>query len=241
MKYVIISDIHSNYQALESVAEHISRENADKIICAGDVIGYGAEPDRCISMVSSSGYACVRGNHEAAVLGLVDITFFNEFAASAVEWTRDNLAREGADFIRSLPYVLSEGGMSVTHGTLHSPEEFMYMISCHAAMRTFEEMLHPVCFLGHTHVPGVFTYTDGNIYQSYSEKVEIESGSKYIINAGSVGQPRDNDPRACYCVYDTERSAVEFRRVEYDVDTARKKIIEAGLPRVLGDRLLIGR
>ena len=241
MKYVIISDIHSNLQALEAVGEDISGAKADRILCAGDVIGYGAQPNECVSLVSSLASGCVAGNHEWAVLGKADITFFNEFAASAVMWTRENLDAAGREYIEALPYVLSEGNMNAAHGTLHYPEEFMYMLNYSAAMKTFEEMSSGVCFVGHTHVPGVFIYRDGNTYQAFPEKIEIEDGAKYIINAGSVGQPRDNDPRACYCVYDTERAVVEFRRVAYDAHSARKKIIEAGLPRVLGDRLLLGR
>jgi diadenosine tetraphosphatase ApaH/serine/threonine PP2A family protein phosphatase len=241
MKYIVFSDIHSNLQALEAVAEDFVRQKADKIFCAGDIVGYGAQPNECAALISSIASSSIAGNHEDAVLGRIDTTFFNEFAASAVAWTKENLDKKGYEYISGLPYVLAEGNMTAAHGTLHSPREFRYMLNCDAATRTFEEMASGVCFVGHTHVPGVFVYRNGNIYQTFSEKVNIEDNDKYIINTGSVGQPRDKDPRACYCVYDTDRSIVEFRRVEYDIRTARSKIVEAGLPQVLGDRLLLGR
>ena len=242
MRYIVISDIHGNLPAFESVAGSFPEAGGDNIICAGDIVGYGAEPNECIGMTVSLGARSVMGNHDAAAVDAADITRFNEWAKEAVLWTRENLTPSGRDHLSALPLVLEEERFTVVHGTLHSPEEFMYMDTGARAMHTFEVMDTDLCFLGHSHVPGVFTLRGGRVfYRSYGDKITLEKGLKYIVNAGSVGQPRDGDRRACYCVYDPDRQEIEFRRVEYDVKAARERIIDAGLPECLGDRLLYGR
>ena len=241
MKYIVISDIHGNLEAIEAVVDTFSDDKSSTIICAGDVVGYGANPNECIKIVRDISSVNVLGNHEAAVTGKADIGFFNEYAAEAVRWTIDNTAPEGIGYINSLSYTYSDGDISLSHGTLHLPEEFIYMVSAAAAMHTFEVLKTKVCFVGHSHIPGVFVLRKGSVFGVPPGRVRLDKDARYIINAGSVGQPRDNDNRACYCVYDTEKELVEFRRVEYDVKKARKRIIDAGLPEVLGDRLLYGR
>lgn len=241
MKYVLISDIHANLPAFRSVAGTFpGGESA--ILCAGDVVGYGAEPNECVDMTLSLGARCVMGNHDAAAAGAADINCFNEWAKEAVRWTRSRLSSGSRGFLEALPMVIIDDDITVVHGTLHSPEEFMYMDTGAKAMHTFEAMDNNVCFLGHSHVPGFFTLREGKVYySSYKRRLRMEKGLKYIVNVGSVGQPRDGDNRACYCVYDPERKEVEFRRVEYDVTSARESIIKAGLPEYLGDRLTRGR
>ena len=241
MKYIIISDIHGNLEAFRAVMETFPSGEGISFICLGDIIGYGANPNECIDKVKTLGAVSIIGNHEAAVLGKTDILYFNEYAAAAVLWTKDNLDKVGKDYIAKLPYVHTDKKITASHGTLHSPEEFIYMVSASSAMHTFREMKTNICFVGHSHVPGTYVLRDGKVFEALSSKMKIEKGLKYIINAGSIGQPRDNDNRACYCIYDTEKEQVEFKRVEYDVKEARKKIIDAGLPEVLGERLLYGR
>ncbi len=218
-------------------------EGDNPIICAGDIVGYGADPNPCIKQVRALGAVTVLGNHDAAVIDKTDITYFNEYAAEAVLWTRERLNRSGADYLNALPFVHDEKLFTMVHGTLHDPEEFLYMFSGADAMATFDVLKKQICFVGHSHVPCVFILKGGKLYleRSLSKKIRVEEDARYVINVGSVGQPRDGDSRACYCVYDTDNAEIEFRRIEYDVEGARDRIIKAGLPAVLGDRLLYGQ
>ncbi|MFC1644202.1 metallophosphoesterase family protein [Candidatus Omnitrophota bacterium] len=241
MTYTIISDIHGNLQAFDAVIKSLPEKNNTHIICAGDVVGYGADPDGCIEKMLALGAKNILGNHDAAVIDKTDIYYFNEYAASAVLWTKEHLSKAGREYLNALPLVLEEDLFTVVHGTLHDPEQFIYMVSAASAMHTFERLKTKICFVGHSHVPGVFIFRDGKVYQSFKKKIRIEKGEKYIINVGSVGQPRDNDSRACYCTYDPDKGEVDFYRIEYDIKLAREQIISAGLPQTLGDRLLYGR
>ncbi|MFH1878161.1 MAG: metallophosphoesterase family protein, partial [Candidatus Omnitrophota bacterium] len=207
----------------------------------GDIVGYGADPCGCIEMVKSLKAVCVLGNHDAAVIGKKDIPGFTSSAAEAVIWTRDNIGKDEYAYLNSLPVVMEHEDFTVAHGTLHDPWEFQYMRSWYDAMSTFSVLKHKICFVGHSHIPGVFSCRGGKISEHSGDTICIEKGARYIINAGSVGQPRDGDPRSCYCAYYPERGVVEFCRVEYDIGAARKSILEKGLPAVLGDRLLNGR
>jgi diadenosine tetraphosphatase ApaH/serine/threonine PP2A family protein phosphatase len=240
MKYVIISDIHGNLPAFEAAQKTFPKGKSTEIICAGDVVGYGAEPVECIKKISAMGARNVLGNHDAGVLDKTDISRFNRRAAEAVLWTKEHLDRASLDFLRSLPYVLEEDLFSVAHGTLHEPKEFMYMMTGADAMHTFEVMKSKICFVGHSHIPSVFILRDGKLSQTFAKKITIKENSSYIVNVGSIGQPRDGDSRACYCIYDPEENKIEFRRVKYDIDTAADRIIKAGLPEILAERLFIG-
>lgn len=238
--FVIISDVHSNLEALRAVVDTFPREGIRKIISVGDTIDYGADPDACIDMVKDIADVNVLGNHDAAVLGKIKTDSFNESARESDIWTRENLSRSGLEYLESLELVEKVEDMTIVHGTLHSPEDFIYMMSTANAMHTFEIMETQICFVGHSHVPGAYVLREGKVHEIDKSLIELEDNARYIVNAGSVGQPRDKDPRACYCLYDEEKREIEFRRVEYDMEAARKKIIDAGLPRKLGDRLLVG-
>lgn len=241
MLYIVISDIHSNLQALRAVAGSLPRAAGMRIICAGDTVGYGADPNECVNLVSSLGAENILGNHDAAAVDKADTTFFNGYARDAVLWTKERLGGEQASYLKSLPLVKEDPEFEMAHGTLHEPEEFIYMMTGSDAMHTFGLMKTAVCFVGHSHIPGTFILRDGKVHESARKKIKLESGVKYIINAGSVGQPRDGDNRACYCVYDTAKKEIEFRRVDYDIKSAHDAILDAGLPRVLAERLWTGR
>jgi len=241
MLYVIFSDVHSNLQALEAAAGTFPKGDHVRMVFAGDIVGYGADPDECVEMLSSLGPESVLGNHDAAVIDKTDISYFNEWAAEAVLWTKEHMNQSGKDRLRMLPLVYEEDLFTVVHGTLHDPGKFMYMTSAADATHTFEALKTRICFVAHSHVPGIFTLRGGSAYQSFREKLDLKESEKYIINVGSVGQPRDNDSRACYCTYDSDKGEVRFHRVEYDIKAARENIIKAGLPQILGDRLLVGR
>ena len=240
MTYIIISDIHGNLEAFEAVIDSFPDAGERKILCTGDIVGYGADPGKCVDRVVSIGAKSVLGNHDAAVIEKTDISFFNTSAREAVYWTMGNLSRCGKDYLEGLSLVFEDPVLTMAHGTLHMPEKFIYMMTGAEAMHSFEVLKTPICFVGHSHVPGVFVLRDGRIFYSDNGRTRLEKGARYIVNVGSVGQPRDKDNRACYCVYDPEKKEVELRRVEYDIKRAQDKITEAGLPPALAERLSRG-
>ncbi|MFH1846242.1 MAG: metallophosphoesterase family protein [Candidatus Omnitrophota bacterium] len=240
MKYIILSDIHGNFQALESVIGSFPPEEETMRVSAGDVVGYGAEPDACIDKIRALGFDNIKGNHDAAVVGKLNLDVFTKRAMESVLWTKDYILLSGIDYLNGLPLVREYKSFVVVHGTLHKPEEFRYMSNYLEAMRTFEIMTKNICFVGHSHVSGILTLDAGRISQIPENKIKLQQ-KKYIINVGSVGQPRDGDNRASYCVYDEDNRTIEIRRIDYDVETARKKILDAGLPAIFGDRLRCGR
>jgi predicted phosphodiesterase len=241
MRYGIFSDVHSNLEALDQVALAYGKESIDRYLCAGDVVGYAANPDECVSQVKSLGCLAAAGNHDWASAGNIGIDNFNSEAGQAVQWTRDNLNSSSREFLRGLKLSYTDQDLILVHGSLNQPEEFYYMLNAFMAKKTFDLMSKQVCFLGHSHIAGFFIlHPEGIIEYRESSGLKIEEGCKYIVNVGSVGQPRDGDPRAAYCVYDTEKKTVEVKRVAYDIDLSRDKIIKAGLPLSLANRLLLG-
>ncbi len=238
MKVVIISDVHSNLEALKAVIDTFPVDDVAKIISVGDTVDYGADPNECIEIVRDIADINVLGNHDAAVLSRIDTESFNENARTSDLWTKENISPSGLDYLNGLKLIGRVDNMTIVHGTLHSPEEFLYLTSAAGAMHTFNLLETKLCFVGHSHRPGIFVLRDGKVIERDIARITLEDADSYIVNVGSVGQPRDHDPRACYCVYDTEKKEIELRRVEYDVKTARDKIIKAGLPKRLGDRLL---
>ncbi|RJO65603.1 MAG: metallophosphoesterase [Candidatus Omnitrophota bacterium] len=243
MKYGIFSDVHGNLEALEAVIAAYQGESIDRYLCVGDVVGYGADPCKCIEKIKSLiPVTVVAGNHDWASIDLFSVAYFNPQAAKAIEWTRRELDTAAEVFLRSLPLVHTEEVFTLVHGSLDSPHDFNYIIDGYNAEQTFIRMQTAVCFVGHSHVAGVFV-KDATDRLSYLSEypIEIKKGNHYLINVGSVGQPRDGNPRACYCVFDTDSRKLDIRRAAYNIRSARGKIIKAGLPRFLGDRLLAGQ
>ena len=237
MRYGIISDIHGNLEALEVAIKALLREKLDKVLCGGDIVGYGADPEECIKKTKELCSAIVSGNHDAASSGLHDARNFNDAAKNAISWTQKNLNREEITFLKKLNLVYQNEHFTLVHGTLQSPEEFRYMVDGDAARETFLLMKKPVIFVGHSHVPGIFSQKNKRINFFCKEKMKISKGEKVIVNTGSVGQPRDGDPRLCYAVYDTDKNTIELKRLPYDIEKAREKIVNAGLPQFLANRL----
>lgn len=237
MRYGIMADIHGNLEALEAVMEAFSGEKIDRFICAGDIVGYGADPAECAARVKEIASVAIAGNHEWGVLGLTGLDYFNDLARAAVIWTRDALDAASTDYIRSLKLVHETGEMTVVHGTPESPEKFDYILDGEDASHSMQFMKGGVCFVGHSHSPGIFVSRGGAAIRSPGNDVVLEGGKKYIVNVGSVGQPRDGDPRAAYAVFDTARATVSIKRVWYDIERAQEKIFVAGLPPELAYRL----
>jgi predicted phosphodiesterase len=242
MRYAILSDIHANLESLIQVLHSLRADSIDACYCLGDIVGYGANPNECIEEIRAVCRVSLAGNHDWAAAGLVPLDYFNDFAAEAVTWTQGVLAPDNAAFLSGLQLVLSDPGMTMVHGTLTEPGEFHYMFNSGIARETFEVMQTGICFVGHTHVAGVFIQdSQSRVLFDATPLVSIKPDTKYIVNVGSVGQPRDNDPKAAYCVFDTGSMTIHIKRVAYDIQTARRKVLNAGLPPFLADRLIAGQ
>lgn len=242
MRYGIFSDIHSNLEALDAVIEDYKKEEIDRYLCVGDVVGYAANPKECIGKVKRLTMVTVAGNHDWASVNLFSTDYFNPNALEAVSWTTRNLDEQCRYFLEHLILVYKNEDLTMVHGTLDKPGDFNYMTDGYIASRTFELLETNICFVGHTHVFGVFVKSkDGRIQYQEESSIDIKEDNKYIINVGSVGQPRDANPKAAYCIYDTEKKNVQIQRISYDIQATRQKIINEGLPRFLGERLLMGR
>jgi diadenosine tetraphosphatase ApaH/serine/threonine PP2A family protein phosphatase len=239
--YVIISDIHANLEALEATRSEIDRIGPDKILCLGDVVGYGASPGECIEITRELASVTVAGNHDCGVTGLTDITYFNRYAREAIIWTARALDEKGLEFLRELPLSHVEPDrFRIVHATPQDPGRWNYIFTHQQAMEEFKAFSEQVCFVGHSHQPCIFELMDAETIIMNSDNVKIRNDRRYIVNVGSVGQPRDSDPRACLCVYDDEQGEITIRRIAYDIEQAQTKIKEAGLPPVLANRLSWG-
>jgi len=243
MKYGILGDIHSNLSALKAVLDRLQAEGVDRLVSVGDVVGYGAAPRECIALLREAGATVVLGNHDAACVERLDTLYFNPFALAAVEWTRGVLEREDREWLNSLPLVEHLEHCSVAHGTLHEPENYDYIQGPRDADPSLDIMPLPVCFVGHTHVPvTLLRLRDDPTRTAYTVDTEIDLDDSYraLVNVGSIGQPRDEDPRAAYAVFDAARSRVSIRRVAYDIEREASRIRAANLPNVLAERLFLG-
>ncbi len=241
MRYGIFSDIHSNLEALEAVIKAYRKEKIDKYLCLGDVVGYGANPNECVEITRSIAAMTVAGNHDWAAVDLSSSELFSEDAKVAILWTSRQLSDNSRDLLKTLKLVDELDNFVLVHGSLNEPQDFNYLLNINDCQATFQLLQFNICFVGHTHVPITFVKDkQGKTHYEDVPKISIEPGNKYVINVGSVGQPRDSVPEAAYCVWDTEKLEVEIKRTPYDVFIARQKIIDKGLPEFLGNRLLIG-
>ncbi|MBU3933542.1 metallophosphatase family protein [bacterium] len=241
MRWGIFCDIHANLEALDAVLAALAGERIDRYLCLGDIVGYGANPRECIAEIKKIDAPTIAGNHDWAAVGLFDIAYFNPAAKAAVLWTRQNLAYEDKEFLKNLDLIHREEELTLVHASLQNPGQFEYILDISSAARTFELLRTRLCFIGHSHAPLIFIKEGENYSFTFQAKVKLKASRMYIINAGSVGQPRDADPRASYVVYDSESEDVEIKRVPYDVQKAQEKIIKAGLPTTLAERLAAGR
>ncbi len=241
MRYGIYSDIHANLEALQAVLETLEKEKIDQYICLGDIVGYGANPKECLQLVMEYESMVIAGNHDYAVAGKLNIDFFNPYAKEAVLWTRSQLSEKEREYLAGLDLMQKiENTLTIVHGTLNFPEMFDYIQTSYDAHLSLELLETPVCFLGHSHVPVAF-FQGPTVTFSMEEEIFIDKNSKTLVNVGSVGQPRDENPASCCAIYDDEAQKVWLHRVEYDIETAIDKIAHAGLPPILGDRLRFGR
>ena len=244
MRLGIISDIHSNIEALTAVLDEISSEHCDKIICLGDVVGYCASPRECIDLLAESNIICLRGNHDAYVQEMSPDLKIQPFAKEAIYWTRNILSKQQIEWLKALPLTYSLENAQFTHASLEGVDGsyWPYVLGPEKALLHFYMQTTRYCFNGHTHVPLLFTFGGLTIGMSYlkSQNLKDEPFSKYLISCGSVGQPRDNDKRSAYVIFDTETHDLKLQRCTYDVKKAQQRIIDSGLPPILAERLSFG-
>ncbi len=240
-KIAILGDIHSNLDALEVVLADAEAQGVSEYFCTGDVVGYNACPHECLEIIRSLGCPVVKGNHDHYVASEQALEDFNPYAAAVVEWTRSQLDEEELDYLRTMPFAVTRMGMTLVHSTMDRPENFGYVFDNQQAETNFVYQKTPVCFHGHTHCPMIYEKQLSGVYRIDPQDFILKPGRKYFINVGSVGQPRDGDPRATYVIYSPEERKVSFRRLEYDIEAAQARILAAGLPGRLAERLAYGQ
>jgi predicted phosphodiesterase len=241
MRYAVISDVHSNLDALEAVLSDIDRRKIEDIIFLGDAVGYGPEPNECIELLSAKCKTLLAGNHDWGAVGITDITCFNEYAKHAIEWTAGVITERNKAALHS--FLLSEekkeGDVFFVHATPREPEEWHYLLTLPDAELNFNYFDNKICFLGHSHQPFMIEMIESGELVVSKDEVRMNRDSRYIINAGSVGQPRDGDPRACYAIFDNDR--VEIVRIPYNIENVKDKMRQEHLPYHLIERLALGR
>jgi predicted phosphodiesterase len=240
MRIAILSDLHANLEATEAVLADARERDCTDYICLGDVVGYNANPRECLAIVQKMECPVVKGNHDEQASLEESSRDFNALAEMAINWTREQLTEPDKNWLRDLSLSQKVRDFTIVHATLDSPGQWGYVFNTLDAAASFPQQDTAVCFFGHTHVAGAFV-RDDHVKRVKVDELTIEPAKKYFINAGSVGQPRDGDWRAAYCIYHVDKNVVEQRRVKYDLATAQDKIIKAGLPRLLAERLKLGR
>jgi predicted phosphodiesterase len=245
MRSLVVSDLHSNAEALRAVMSRVHRKKFDQIICLGDFVGYGAQPNQVLDTMRTvrATKFYIRGNHDRVAAGLEEGVGFNPAAKFAVMWTRDHLSAPNRRFLKELPLgPLRRDGMMICHGSPYDEDE--YVFTEHHAAQVMALFDTPVILYGHTHLPVIFAMDNQRRVWGASihddAKFHLEPGLRYLINPGSVGQPRDRNPRASFVLFDDEKKTVQFFRVYYDVRKTQRAILKAGLPPILAHRLAVG-
>lgn len=240
MIFLVFSDLHSNLEALEAFQEILDSIKHDVKVCLGDTVGYGADPNLCVKWVRENADIVLAGNHDYAAVEKTNIAYFNSYAREACLWTRANLTPEIRAYLCSLPVEKKERGIRWVHSSPFEPDKWHYVTSV-LDEHQFEHFDETVCFLGHTHTPMILELSaKGTVNEYYESRMKLKPGFRYIVNVGSLGQPRDGNPNPSFIVYDTDSGAVECHRFPYDIDTAQQKILHQGLPSFLAERLSSG-
>ncbi|MFT4577457.1 MAG: putative phosphodiesterase [Nitrospinales bacterium] len=242
MRYIVFSDLHSNLEALNQFEKEISSIPHDRLVCLGDIVGYGADPNLCVDWVRNNVDFTLAGNHDLAVVDKTDISYFNSYAIEACKWTQKILTTENRTFLESLPMDREENGVYWVHASPYQPSRWHYIVSKKNAEKHFWSFDAPVCFVGHSHKPIILEQKPkGEINDYVANLWDIEPENRYIFNDGSLGQPRDGNTEPMYILYDSDERTVEFKRFDYDFTQTQNKIIDNGLPAYLADRLSRGK
>lgn len=245
MKYAVISDIHSNLEALEAFFWYIHSIDTpiNGIICLGDIVGYNTNPNECIDLLKSVDAITVMGNHDAAIWSKKYLKTFNPIAKRAIEWAKDKISLENMNYLRELEHYKSIGDIFLMHGSVNNFEEYIideYDAALNFLLLESKEERPYIAFFGHTHKSIIYEFNGRSVVSFREEKVKLSLDSTYLINPGSIGQPRDGDPRASFLIYDSEKKEIEFIRIPYDIEKCRQKILSSKLDKLTADRLLIG-
>lgn len=243
MRYLLISDIHSNLEALQATLEAAEKHEPYQLMCLGDIVGYGADPEACIETVGNLANLILAGNHDLAVADVLSFDDFNPIARQAIEWTQRVLNSEDRELLSNLPLQYVDGDYCFTHASPIEPMKFGYIRTLEDVAEVFNHIGQRFCFVGHTHLPVLVRMceTTGKMEIVRDNKVYVEDECRYFINVGSLGQPRDNNPDACMVLLDEEEGSIEFLRVPYDITASQEKILSEGLPSYLAERLLLAR
>jgi diadenosine tetraphosphatase ApaH/serine/threonine PP2A family protein phosphatase len=241
MLYAFIADIHGNIVALDAVLRAIDTLKPDKVYNLGDVVGYGARPSECIQRIQDRGIEALVGNHDLAALGILDISYFNLEAQESVHWTAKALTDDDRTYLKSLPLTLANDHFGAVHGSFPKPTEFDYILNMNDANRCFESQPYRLLFVAHSHVSVAFISNTHELWASMANAHQLADGVRVIVNVGSVGQPRDGDPRASFALFDSVNDTLDIIRIRYDIDAAAEMILETDLPKSNAYRLFIGR
>ncbi len=240
MRYAFISDIHSNLEAFKEAVRFCKKEKIDRYIFLGDIVGYGANPKEVIALLSDLNPVSIAGNHDWGVVDKLDAEYFNEYAVEAIIWTKKIISQEETRFINVSPLIYEEKNFFCVHGTLNDPQEFHYLLGLNDARMNFTLFKKQILFVGHSHKAQIYYESSGGAFFHPYTEIAIKDNERYIINVGSIGQPRDRDRRLSFCIYDTEEKLARIVRLDYNINLAAEKIIKAGLPQMLASRLFIG-
>ena len=243
MKYGILGDIHANLSALQTVLSDLDKVGVDQVLSVGDVVGYGAAPAACIDLLRERGALVVKGNHDAACVRELDDRYFNNYARAAIRWTQAELGPAEHAWLAALPLTIELEHCHLAHGTLHRPDLFDYILGTTDADPSLDIMTRPICFVGHSHVPiALLRLKEDPERTAYTRELDLDLSEslRCLLNVGSVGQPRDENPLTGYAVYDTEANRAWITRLPYDIQRESDRIRKAGLPEVLAERLKLG-
>jgi diadenosine tetraphosphatase ApaH/serine/threonine PP2A family protein phosphatase len=241
VRFGILGDIHGNLEALDVAIAFLRRRGVDQFLQVGDVVGYGADPRPCIHRLHEIGAIVIAGNHDWAVIGKLDTAYFNPYARLAVEWTRAILSRAEMHFLETLPLQCDIGDeLTLVHATMDQPDSFSYILTYQDAHRSLQALRTPVCFMGHSHIPMSFLLGEQLVHTN-AEKLQLAPFPRALVNVGSIGQPRDDDPRTAFALYDSVTREYVLFREAYDWRATAAKIRAAGLPAALAERLALGR
>lgn len=242
MKYGFFSDVHANLEALKACIIDFRAEKLDKVFFIGDAVGYGPYPDECVKLINDIAEIKLMGNHDYAALGLMETDFFNQYAAESMGWTKSSISRKTIEIMSDFELLYVMDNMLLVHSSPREPELWHYILDMDDATESFDYFKEKICLLGHTHRPYiVYKENTGETLLSKQAEEIVADGRRYLVNIGSVGQPRDGDPRSCYLIFDTEAGSIKHKRVSYNIKATQKDMAKIGLPEYLIERLAVGR
>ncbi len=242
MRYAFFSDVHANLEALKAVILDFRKEKIDRIFFLGDAVGYGPNPNECVQLIDEIAEVKLMGNHDYAALGLMDTDYFNQYAVESIDWTKHSLGEKTIEIMSDFEITTEVDDIFMAHSSPKEPERWHYILDMDDVRENFNFFKSKICLVGHTHRPFIVSLNeDGNTVISHKQEEKLYPDRKYLMNIGSVGQPRDGDPRSAYLIIDSDEQKAFCKRVSYDLNNTQKQMAEHGLPEYLIERLAVGR